>query len=196
LEDLWHNRRGNIALTFALLAPLLLAFVGAGVDYAPFSALKTELQEIADAGVIAGARQYLIRKDGDKLPVAIAEAATKAALGQAGLASLAQYSLAANDSETSVEVSIVYPMKPTFLTGLFESAIDISVFAKAQANGSANICVIGLDPSAVSTVKLSDSAKITGNDCAVFFQLDKHERASGDQNVANRQRIDVHVRRL
>jgi len=62
LSNASGRRSGNVALTFALLLPVLLGAAGAGVDLAHYASARAELQEIADAAAIAGAREYLISR--------------------------------------------------------------------------------------------------------------------------------------
>lgn len=162
------DRAGNVALVFALFAPLLLALVGAGVDYGRFAVLRAEMQEIADAAAIAGARQYLVSRNSAGLPDAVARNAAEIKLEQEGLLSAASVSISTSPQDSLVDVEIAYALKPTFLVGMFRNLIRINVKAEAQAGGSANICVIGLNESATGAVRLSNSARLTGADCAVF----------------------------
>ena len=168
MRRLSENRDGNVALIFALVTPLLLAFVGAGVDYAYYTLRKADLQEIADSAAIAGARQYLIAKDGAKLPEAIAEQAAKSKLLTEEYGQGAIVNAIADQNASSVSVEIVYSMKPSFLVGVFKNPIDIAVSASAHAKGSANICIITLNASSRETLLLSGDAKLSGKKCAVF----------------------------
>jgi Flp pilus assembly protein TadG len=53
---LWRQRRGNVAITFALALIPLLAFVGAAVDYSRANALKAHLQAALDATALMVAK--------------------------------------------------------------------------------------------------------------------------------------------
>jgi Flp pilus assembly protein TadG len=163
-----HNRDGNVALIFALLAPLLLAFAGAGIDYARHNLLKAELQEIADTAAIAGARQYLLSKQGDKLPEALARQAAQTRLDGSEHFSSASVIATADSNTSSVKIEITYSMTPSFLVGIFKNPIDLEVTAAAQASGSADICVITLNTTARETLLLTADAKISGSKCAVY----------------------------
>ncbi len=54
----WKGRaqRGNAALLFALLLPVLLGFIALAVDFGHFWHVKNQLQNAADAASLAGAR--------------------------------------------------------------------------------------------------------------------------------------------
>ncbi len=54
---LWNCKRGNFAITSAVLAPLLLVSAGFAVDYVNLSSAKSELQNSIDAAVIAVSRK-------------------------------------------------------------------------------------------------------------------------------------------
>jgi len=51
-----RDRRGNVATIFALLAVPAFGVIGAAVDYREANRVRTQLQEAADAGALAGAR--------------------------------------------------------------------------------------------------------------------------------------------
>lgn len=165
---LHRDRRGNVALIFALIAPLLLAFVGAGIDYGRYGVTRAALQEIADAAAIAGARQYLLSDSSEALPEAIAESAAGTALSARGYAAAADIEVAADNPGASVSVSIRYGQKPTFLVGLFKNPIEISVAATAQASGGANVCIITLNPTAKDALLMTADARISGANCSIY----------------------------
>ena len=168
VSRLSSSRNGNVALMFALLAPLLLACVGAGVDFARYTSIQTELQEAADRAALAGAHQFLLKKTDAATPKAVAEASMASSLSEDANLSAAHYAARADSTAATVDVDIDYAMQPTFLVGIFKSPIDIAVSASAQAGGSANICVLGTDPNASRTVYLDKNARLSGDDCAVF----------------------------
>jgi Flp pilus assembly protein TadG len=53
------SRRGNVLITFAMIAPVLVSAVGAAIDYSDLARLRTRLQSVADSAALAGARQML-----------------------------------------------------------------------------------------------------------------------------------------
>ena len=168
ITGLHRDRRGNVALIFALIAPLLLAFVGAGIDYGRYGVTRAALQEIADAAAIAGARQYLLSDNSNVLPEAIAESAAGTALSARGYAAAADIEVAADSPGAAVSVSIRYGQEPTFLVGLFKNPIEINVSATAQASGGANVCIITLNPTAKDSLLMTADARISGANCSVF----------------------------
>ena len=53
LRDLFRARGGNVYITFALIAPLLLVLIGAGLDYSYAENTKRMLQDATDAATLA-----------------------------------------------------------------------------------------------------------------------------------------------
>jgi Flp pilus assembly protein TadG len=177
------NSDGNVALIFALVLPLLLAFVGAGVDYARYAAVRAEIQEIADGAAIAGARQYLLSKDGNQLPEAIAKQAARNKLDHSINLASAVIRTSGSQTDSTVQVEIDYAMTPSFLVGVFRNPLDVNAVATAQASGSANICIITLEPSTKETLSMTADAKITGAKCAVYVNS-TNQTAIGVYNFA------------
>ena len=62
LQSLWGDRRGAIAVLFALLLVPMLGFVGLAVDGAMLYSVQGKLQEALDSAVLAGAR--VLRESG------------------------------------------------------------------------------------------------------------------------------------
>ena len=66
LQDTRHQlkqQKGAIFVLTALLIPLLIAFLGAVVDFGNVYAHKARLQNAADAAVLAGAHQYAVNEE-------------------------------------------------------------------------------------------------------------------------------------
>lgn len=162
------DKRGNIGLTFALLAPVLLAAVGIGLDYNRLISARTELQEIADSAAIAGARQYFLQKDEEMTPVAVSEHLIASDLERLGVIEEADYSAQAVADTSSVTASISRRVKMSFPVTLLRPHELVSVTATAQARGGANICVIGLDADAKDSILMTGTAKLSGKSCAVY----------------------------
>ena len=52
-RDFVRNRAANVYITFAIVAPLLLVLVGAGIDYSYAENSKRMLQDATDAATLA-----------------------------------------------------------------------------------------------------------------------------------------------
>lgn len=163
------TRGGNVALAFALLAPVLLAGVGAGVELSRYYACKSALQEIADRAALAGARQYFLDASSQTTPEAVAVAAGRSGLHAFDPALEAAVDATANVQSSGVEVAISAMFRPALFAGAFRNGFEVVVGAQAEARGSGNsTCVIALDGSSRSTVLLNTSAQINAPKCSVY----------------------------
>ncbi len=163
-----RNDHGNVAIFFALLLPLLLGFVGAGVDYARYKGMASNLQEIADSAALAGAREYVIMSSNNVIPKAVAQQ-----IADSGLATeyptLTTSALSTSvDADMVVRVDISASFQPSFLVGMYKSPLTVTVDSTAQAIGGANICVIALEENSSGALEMADSAALSGDACAVY----------------------------
>jgi hypothetical protein len=166
---LWTDKGGNIALTFALAAPLLLAAAGAGVDATRYFATKAALQEIADGAALAGARQFFLDSTSGTTPKAVAIAAAESAIRSLDPALEASIDAEPSPQSTSLSVTISADYSPAFFSGVVPAGFLISVGSVAEARGAkASTCIIGLDPSSRSTIFMNTAAQINGPGCAVY----------------------------
>jgi len=160
------NQNGNIAIFFALLLPLLLGCVGAGVDYARYSSMHGGLQETADMAALAGAREYVIMSDNKMIPKAVAQQIADSGLAASNVSATA--TVTGSDKETTITVTIGASFEPSFLVGMFKTPLTVAVDATAQAVGGANICVLTLEESSNNSLLLANNATLSGAECAVY----------------------------
>lgn len=161
-------RDGNVALAFGLLLPVLLAAGGAAVDTALYASARSALQEIADASALAGGREYLLNKSSAKLVKERAQTVANRMIGAEPELAGAEARASADVNRRAVTVSISYGYRPTLFIAMIKSPIMLNVKATAEVSGGTNICVIGLHQQNGDTVKLDDSALLSGKDCSVF----------------------------
>jgi len=160
------NDNGNIAIFFALLLPLLLGFVGAGVDYARYNFALSELQGIADSAALAGAREYVIKSKGAQIPLAVAQQIADAGIAASNISAMA--TVTGSDKETTITVAIGGSFEPSFMVGMFKNPLTVAIDATAQAVGGANICVIALEQATEKSLSLDDNAVLNGAECAIY----------------------------
>jgi len=162
------NQNGNIAILFALLLPVILGFVGAGIDFARYNSALGELQDVADSAAIAGAREYIIMSDNTQIPIAVAQQVADSGIAASNVANMATASVTGSDQDTTVTVAIGAVFEPSFLVGMFKNPLTIAVDATAQAVGGANICVITLDGASSAALSLVNNAALSGAECAIY----------------------------
>ena len=178
-------RAGNIAVTFAIVAPLLIGMGGAGVDYWSYVNKRQALQEIADSAAIAGARQFALANQNPAIPKRVAEAVAKDGVDRANLTETTQLaSVDTNDPSVSVMLTHVY--RPTLMVAIYKTPLTIDVAATAVAIGATNVCVIGLDEDSPDTVTIANHANLSASTCAVFSNSTHPEAMT----VSNAARMD------
>ncbi len=170
LSERWRedSRRGNVALAFGLLLPVLLAAGGAAVDTALYANARQELQEIADAAALGGGREYLLNESSHRLARERAQTIADKKIAAEALLAGAKAKAHASGERRSVKVDITYGYRPTLFVAMIKSPIMIDVTATAEVSGGSNICVIGLHPDNGATVKLDDQSLLRGEDCSVY----------------------------
>jgi len=102
-----RDRRGNIAIIFALAGTVVLGFVGVAVDYSIANKQRTKLQDALDAALLAGSTAGKQALDGGSGQTAAIAAANSAATAF----------FASNTSSVSGQLTANYTMNGRTLTG-------------------------------------------------------------------------------
>lgn len=156
-----------MALTFGLSAVVLLGLTGGGIDYARLASRRSQLQNAADAGVLA-AGNYL------KLAVATSAAAKSIVVDtiqdQAAPRTESPYALQVDvaDDRTSVAVTVDETVKLAFGGFVGVPMVKVAVRSKARVVGKMRLCLLTLDPLADGAFELEKSAEVTAQDCSLY----------------------------
>ena len=177
LTALARQKRGALAVMFALMLPIMLGFVGLGVEVGFWYKSRRDLQSAADAAAIGGAYEV---KDGSGSATILATAtaeATRNGLDTAGGETISvNYQYPASGSYTSddnaVEVLLTTPITLMFskvvaaFYGEGTSASSVTVNARAVATLSSigEACVLSLDTSSTG-IDVGGNGDITFNNC-------------------------------
>lgn len=168
-RDFIAARSGNIALFFAIVAPLLIVGAGAGLDASRYYGARAALQEAADAAAIAGARQFFLKASDLPAAEALARHTAQAAIERQAAVSNAEVGVVGDVELARVEVTITAIYQPVLLPDFAADGLAMTIGAVAEARGGgAGTCIIALESSARDAVFLNTNAKITGPECAVF----------------------------
>ncbi len=167
LKRFSNARKGNIALSFALALPVIALGVGLAVEVGSWETQKRRLQSAVDAAAIAGANEMYL--NGTTKNVV---ASTVQTVGSANLISgrspKASFATKVNDQDRTVQVHATQPRIQYLSAVLKSSTPPITAKATARAVGGGQICIIGLDESAKETIALTNRARLTAPDCAVY----------------------------
>ncbi len=163
-----RDSRGNIALMTAVLGPILLFLVGAGLDFSRWNAQRAGLKEVADLLATRGAREFLLANAGEANIKSIVDSAIKNDVA-------APYNLSPFVHETRVNIGqaeVTVTLTQSAMTGLILTKIfpynqPIEVTSTAVAKGGSNICVIALETAQNDAVRAETSATLTAPECAI-----------------------------
>lgn len=161
-----RNSHGGVAITFAFALPVLLVGVGVAVDYSALTRRQAELQLLADASALSGARalaesQAIVpaQKEQD------ARRAAQAYLTDSGLQAQAVIKPSAATDTVSVELSSEESL--TFGAILGTRTKSIGVAATATFKGNTAACIIALDPDRATGIEMVGSGNIDAPRCGV-----------------------------
>lgn len=166
--DFVRDRRANVALSFGILMPVMVAVGGLAVDNALWDAQKTKLQDIADAAALAGAGafndgRYSTSTQRQDAALALAKASVAAKLPEL------VPDIAVDTVARTVAVSLEQQGIVGF-AGIFGiERVDIATVGRALADrGAGSACVLALDTGATVGVGFSGSAAFKAVGCVVW----------------------------
>lgn len=160
---IFSNKDANVAVPGAVMFVGLLAMVGGALDLMSVSNQKSALQELADNAALAAVREMAITADDKQRIEAVAKSFSERT-------DLLVQSVVTDVNLEDREVRVDLTARPkTNFPEIFDSLDAMSVSATARLSGrGGNICMIGLSPTAMSTVRLRSMARITAESCAIY----------------------------
>jgi len=193
LERFVSDRRGVIAVMFALMLPILVGAVGLGVEVGFWYQHRRDVQTLADAAALAGAYEA---QDSAATSSTITTAATADATRNGYSVSTDSISAAnppASGSYTSdsgaVSISVSRTVQLLF-AGWFLGSSSVTVSASAVATsvtGGDEACVLALSSSASRAVGMSGGASVSMDGC----QVASNSTASDSIYVSNNSSLTV-----
>ena len=179
--------KGIIIVMFALMLPLMVGFIGLGVEVAQWFGEKRNMQAAADAAAIAGAYEVNESRASQTKTIAQREAENNGWDSTSGTITVRNtqfdptdpvsnsYTTDYTTDASAVEVVLTWTLTPMFI-GYFISG-DVTINARAVATivtGSTTACILALgDPSSpggndpADAVKVAGSATVTMSGCNV-----------------------------
>jgi Flp pilus assembly protein TadG len=163
-------RLGNFASIFAVAAPVLLGLTGGAVDFMVYSQQQSEMQNAADAAVLAATREASLKSWSQTEAESVARSYVESELADAGLSSTALFNVTTEVDNVAHKVSITVDMDQHryFLLGYFRKSPQIRVKAAAQLSSETPLCMIALNPAASKTLKITGSASLLADGCAAY----------------------------
>jgi Flp pilus assembly protein TadG len=166
LDRLLRNRRGNVAMMYALVAPVLVFGGGAAIDYGRAAQIHTKLNAAADAAALAALTPAMLQQSSS-----VAQAASQSMFkglteGIPGLtANVTQVTVTVTVGATALtrNVSVAYSssVDTIFAQVLGKSALPVSGVSQASAQAPPNIDFYVLLDNSPSMALPSTQAGIT-----------------------------------
>lgn len=163
LGRILRDLHGNVAIPGAAIFVVVISVVGGGLDLLSVSNQKSELQDLADHAALAAVQEMAISSQNEFRIKAVA-----AAYAQSGVIPVESVTTRVDLEAKEATVDLV--AKPRSHFPIFQktmSSLAATATAKLSGRGG-NICMIGLSPEAMSTLRLRSRARITAESCAVY----------------------------
>jgi Flp pilus assembly protein TadG len=162
------SEAGALALSFAIAAPALLVMAGMATDYAFMVRYRTELQAVADAAAIAGARELSLANANQSQIIAASASFANYNLKQFETkAGSVDVDAQVIEASTAVKVMLTRTWTPFFAHLLFNDVTPITVSATARVVGG-KICVVGLSTSSLTSVHMDNTSQLDAAQCGVY----------------------------
>lgn len=162
-KHLFSNRRGNVAAPGAIFFVVILVLVGGTLDMMSVSNQKSSLQDLADNAALAAVNELSISAQDPSRAKAVAKA-----FSEKSNLRILSVNTAVDLEQRQVTVAISAEPKTNFPKSMANlKSIESAATARLSGRGG-NICMIGLSPSAISTLRLMSRAQITADTCAIY----------------------------
>ena len=149
---------GNTITIFALALPVLVAAVGAAIDYSSATSTRSKMQAVADLAALASVRELqLARTDANRVTV-VANNVVNSLLQD--VATVVKVDFQARTVRVVIEKQYTTQIQ-------ISSGTKLHVSATAKMSGSMPLCLLGLNPSAPGTINLDELALLTAPGCLV-----------------------------
>jgi Flp pilus assembly protein TadG len=184
LARLKHDRSGSVAVIFGIVLPVVICATAAAIDYGLLVHRRGQLQNAADAGALAAARELsLARPNSD---------------GVAALARSIIVSSVPNPNGLTVDSRVVGPavevaVRETtirmFGSVLGGSTSDLVVRATARV-AATRLCMLALETEKGAAIDLHANARLTAQECSVYSNSkDKKGIVAADSSMVDAETV-------
>ena len=195
MTRLARDERGVIIVMFALLLPIMIGFIGMGVEVAYWFQDRRDLQAAADAAAIAGAYEIAEGRVSAADTVAQREAEANGWSSSEGAITINNEQINStdpssgnfDDDDNAIEVILTRTLNPQFI-GYFMDTLTLTAVAVATVVAGANTaCVLALGSGNTNdAIKVSGNADITMTGCTLATNStdDRALRVKGSAKIS------------
>ncbi|WP_395076222.1 TadE/TadG family type IV pilus assembly protein [Hyphococcus sp.] len=169
LKSLFKEVGGNVAIISALTLPLVLGFVGGGVDFYRWNNERVALKELADTLATRGAREFLLANATETQIRAVVDNVLESGFAESyGFSALA-HDVAVDMDDAEVTVNLVtHPAEGLFLTNFMPFMADHNITSTAVALGGMNVCVVALEDHDAGAVSAAVNSSLLAEECSIM----------------------------
>jgi hypothetical protein len=151
-----------VAVSFGLVLPVLLGLLAAAIEYGLLVHRRDQLQNAADSGALAAARELSLAAfstDG--------VAASARSMILTSLSAPADVTVEALASGSTVDVTVREAFKHYLgaVLGITSSRLEVRAVARIA---STRLCLLALEPEKARAIDMNKSARLTALKCSVF----------------------------
>jgi Flp pilus assembly protein TadG len=157
------NRSGNLTVMMLGIMAVVVFIVGGVVDYMSLRNQQADLQDVADRAAIAAAQELVVFKGSNDRVDSVAETFV-----DANYARVHTTDAEIVNKGKGVRVKVTSKPRTYFPGPIAQGVKEVKAEATAEVAGGSYVCMIGLDETAPSTLEMSDKAKVTAENCAIY----------------------------
>ena len=166
-----NSESGNVALTTALLFPVLLGSAGLAIDYVLIYQQTSKLQQAADSAVLAGTKELGIAGNDDEEIMAITKTYALTNFNRLHSSTVSDNELnvvpVISENRRGMNISLEYQWKPFIAHYLSDEVLPLKVTAGAELAGSQSICTLALDPNNSGSIALTGKSSVQAENCSI-----------------------------
>ena len=176
LNHILASEHGNVAIPGAAILVIVFGIVGGALDLMSISNQKSSLQDLADNAALAAVQEMAVSAQNEFRVKAVA-----AAFVESSDLEISRVNTTVDTKERRATVEISAKARSYFPL-LQGNAPNTMASATAVLSGKGgNICMIGLSPVAMSTLRLRSRARISAETCAIY----SNSTSSSSMSVAS-----------
>jgi|GEM_PF-1354659 len=160
-----HNRRGNVALIFALALPVIGVATASVIDFERAQAAKQRLQTAADSAALGAAKELRLANSTPSQVSAVAQQIALATLEAKDSAAVVTATVLSTNDGVQVQIDEVMPSSFTRISALSNPHLHAS--AVARLSGGTTVCLLALDPTMPGALGL-DTAILSSPGCGTY----------------------------
>ncbi len=172
-RSLWRCQHGNIALTFALVAPAVILLAAGAIELYNVQSKRTRLQDVADSTALAGSHALGLAVS-DRTAVRRTEALLEAQISEWSQSPSisSEVSIVMEGGQRAIQV-VLRAHSPSFFGSMLPpGGWNYTARSRAQSIGITPLCVIISSPGGTRRLNIRDISRLSAPQCLVHSNRD------------------------